>query len=154
MIGLRFTFYGDEQLNRTLVRFSEHAHDARPAWRAIRRDFIALEKAQFRSQGQAGSGGWRPLSPDYAAWKARHYPGKTILRRTDELFRSLTVGPAVNVVERQFMIIGSDVDYGAYHQAGGPNLPQRRPIELPEFTRTRWVKILQRYLVTGEVLGT
>lgn len=152
-IGIRLTFYGDTQLDRTLVRFSDHAQDARPAWRAIRREFIKLEKEQFATEGLVGSGGWRALSEPYATWKARHYPGKTILRRTDELYRSLTVGPAINVVERGFMLIGSDVEHGAFHQSGGPNLPKRPPVELPGSARVSFVKILQEYLVTGRVGG-
>src|SRR4051794_39671626 len=35
---------------------------------------------------------WPGLSLGYAAWKARAYPGKSIMRRTDRLFESVTGG--------------------------------------------------------------
>lgn len=124
----------------------------RPAWEVLTSRFAALEARQFASEGRAGSpAGWAPLSPRYAAWKARHYPGKTILRRTDELYNSLTQRPLdIEVLEPSFMLIGSSVPYGRFHQQGD-GLPRRRPVEFPELERRQWVKVVQRYLVTGAV---
>lgn len=151
MTSVRFSFYGDVQLERTLLRFSDAAADMRPAWERLRRRFVAGQRRQFASEGGWGSGGWDPLSPRYASWKARMYPGKPILRRTDELYNSLTQGPAVNVQEAHMAAFGSDVDYGAHHQRGGERLPQRRPVELPEQERREWMRVIQRYIVTGDV---
>lgn len=145
---ITFSFYGDTQVDRTLAGLELGAADARPAWDEIADDFLASERRQFSTQGGYASGGWPPLSPRYAEWKARHYPGKTILRRTDELYNSLTVGPAIRITEPSYLIIGSDVDYGRYHQAGD-GLPRRRPVELTENRRREWVRILQRFIVTG-----
>lgn len=151
---LTFDFYGETQLDRTLERFTA-VEDMRPAWNAIADHFAALERHQFATEGGNSArtvfGGWSPLSPAYARWKARAYPGKTILRRTDDLWRSLTSRPfGIELIEKQQMVIGSDVDYGAYHQTGTPRMPRRRPIELTEAHRKTWVKIVQRFLVTGE----
>jgi phage gpG-like protein len=152
-VGVRmsFDFYGDVQLDRTLERFAESVADATPAWEKMADRFVRVERRQFASEGAYGSGGWAPLSPRYAAWKAAHYPGKPILRRTDDLWRSLTTGPAIRVITPSMMIVGSDVAYGRYHQRGGPKLPRRRPVEFPEAERREWVKILQRFIVTGKV---
>lgn len=149
---LEFEFYGDVQLSRTLADRAERAEDVRPAWDAIADRFEEAERRQFGSEGTYGSGGWAPLSPKYAAWKARHYPGRPILVREGDLRESLTSRPfGVEVIEPHRMILGSDVVHGGYHQAGSGALPQRRPIELPEQERQEWVRILQRFLVTGEV---
>jgi phage gpG-like protein len=149
---ISFTFFGDAQLDRRLERMTGHTEDARPAFEAIRESFLAAERRQFSTQGGYASGGWAPLSPRYAEWKARHYPGQPILRRTDELFRSLTEGPEINVIEPQFALFGSAVPYGEFHQHGTARMPMRKPVELPEALRRRWVKILQRWIITGEVL--
>lgn len=149
-VRLRFSFWGDVQVDRTLARFEHAPEDLRPVWRVLRERFLVAERRQFATQGAYGSGGWTPLSPVYAAWKARHFPGKTILRRTDELFLSLTQGPQISIMEPRQAIFGSSVDHGGYHQAGGPSLPQRRPVELPESERRAWVKVMQRFLATGE----
>lgn len=147
-VTLRFEFYGDVQLSRTLARFSENVNDARPAWEAIAQRFMFLERRQFRSEGRF-SGGWAPLSPRYAAWKATHYPGARILHREGDLEESLTNRPfGVEVIEPTFVILGSAVEHGKYHQRGD-GVPRRRPIELTEAERKEWVKVLQRFIVTG-----
>ena len=146
-------FWGDVQLSRTLADLGDRTDDLRPVWDELADRFVGLERRQFATEGLYGSGGWAPLSPRYAAWKARAYPGKTILRRTDALYESLTDRPlGVEVFEPGRMVIGSDVSYGAYHQLGGEvdgRPPQRRPVELPELERREWVKRIQRYIVTG-----
>lgn len=148
-VTLHFEFYGDVQLKRTLDRFAENVADARPAWEAIAERFVHVERRQFATEGGAFSGGWAPLSPNYAAWKARHYPGRPILVREDELRASLTKRPlGVEVIEPGFMLIGSAVPHGRYHQRG-QGVPRRRPVELDEAERRAWVKVVQRFIVTG-----
>ena len=150
-VRMTFSFYGDTQLDRTLARIQERPQDARELWETLADRFRAIEARQFKSQGRYGSGGWAPLSPRYAAWKAKHYPGKGILVRTGALERSLTQRPfCVEVIEAQNMAVGSNVSYGKYHQNGEGRNPQRRPVELPEAERRRWVRTMQRYLITGE----
>lgn len=151
--AFRFTFsmFGEEQINRTLLRFADNVHDATPVWEKLAAKFATLEKRQFNSEGQSGSGGWVPLSPTYAAWKRRHFPGRRILERTGDLRKSLTERPfAVEQIEPGFMVLGSDVAYGAFHQRGGDHLPRRRPVELTAYQRTDWIKTIQRFIVTGD----
>lgn len=154
MAGLRFTFAveGEVQIDRTLARMADAAEDMRPVWEVLASRFAKLEARQFASEGAYGSGGWAALSPDYAAWKEANYPGKPILERTGALKASLTERPfGVEVLDARAMAVGSGIDYGAFHQAGGRNLPQRRPVEFPESERRTWVRYIQRYIVTGEV---
>lgn len=146
---ITWQFFGEAQLDRTLERVILAAADASPAFEVIADQFLVAEQQQFATEGGFGSGGWAPLSEDYARWKAVHYPGAKILHRTGELEHSLTEGPEIRVIEPHMMIIGSAVEHGVYHQEGGPNLPRRRPVELPEAVRRAWVKTLQRWLITG-----
>lgn len=151
-VRLTFTVLGDVQVDRTLEAIDERIVDMRPAWEALQARFLRVERRQFESQGRY-SGGWAPLSPRYAAWKARHYPGKTILRRTDDLFRSLTEGPEVAVLEPGYMVLGTAVEYAEYHQQGAGRLPRRRPVELSDYERREWVKVVQSFIRTGSVTG-
>jgi phage gpG-like protein len=148
-----WTFYGEAQIDRTLARIELAAADASPAWELIAEEFLVAEREQFATEGGSGSGGWPQLSEPYAAWKARHYPGAKILRRTGDLEDSLTEGPEIRVIEPHFMILGSAVPYGRYHQQGSDRMPRRRPIDLTETLRRSWVKVLQRYLITGGLRG-
>lgn len=150
-VGLRLEFYGDVQLDRTLADISERADDMRPVWDHLADRFVEMERRQFATQGAYASGGWAPLSPAYARWKASRYPGQTILRREDELYDSLTQRPlGVEVLTDSFMVIGSAVEHGAYHQRGD-GVPQRRPIEFPESERVEWMRTMQRFIMTGSV---
>jgi len=152
MAGMRFRFEveGEVQIDRTLARFADNVGDASALWDALANRFARIEARQFKSEGAYGSGGWQALSPAYAAWKARAYPGKPILERTGDLKDSLTRRPlGIEVLTPQSMTVGSGIDYGRYHQSGGPNLPQRRPVELPESERRTWVRLIQRFIVTG-----
>lgn len=156
MAGLRFTFAveGDVQIDRTLVRFHENASDARPLWDHLADRFGALERRQFDSEGRYGSGGWPALSPRYAAWKARHYPGKRILERDGDLRDSLTRRPfGIEVIEARSMTLGSGVPYHRFHQLGD-GVPQRRAVELPESERRTWLRTIQRFIVTGNAGGS
>lgn len=147
--AIRLEFYGDEQLNRTLVDIERATEDLRPVFHELADRFVDLERRQFLTEGGFASGGWPALSPKYAKWKAKAYPGKTILRRTDALYDSLTERPlGVEVIEPQRIVLGSDVEYGAYHQ-NADGQKRRRPVEFPESERREWVKRIQRYIVTG-----
>lgn len=152
--ALRFTFTieGETQIDRTLARFADNVGDASALWDKLADRFARVERRQFDSEGAYGSGGWPALSPKYAAWKARHYPGKPILEREGDLRASLTERPfGIEVIEPGFMVLGSGIDYGRFHQAGAGRLPQRRPVELPESERRTWVRLIQRFIVTGNV---
>lgn len=150
---MRFTFAveGEAQVDRTLARFADNVDDATPVWNKLADRFAVIETRQFDSEGAYGSGGWPALSAKYAAWKARHYPGAPILTRTGALRQSLTERPfGVEVIEPGSMTIGSGSDVGRYHQGGAGNLPQRRPVELPENERRTWVRMIQRFITTGQ----
>lgn len=149
---ITFEFWGDVQVDRTLAGIEARAQEVTPAWEQVAESFLRAERRQFSSEGGYGSGGWPALSPAYAAWKQRHYPGRKILERTGALKASLTDGPDVRVIGPQRMWIGSGVDYGLFHQRAD-GVPRRRPIELPESLRVRWVRIVQRFIVTGQSAG-
>lgn len=147
---LTLEFFGETQVDRSLETMELRSLDARPAWETITDSFLAAERRQFETQGLSGSGGWPPLSPAYGAWKAKHFPGMPILQRTRRLALSLTEGPAVRIFEPHDMWIGSDVYYGAFHQAGA-GVPQRRPVDLTETWRRSAVHVLHRHIVYGEL---
>lgn len=150
---LELDITGDKQILRDLLRWGENARDMRPAFRDLADDFLDIERKQFESQGGYGSGGWKPLKPDYLARKVAAGFDSRILHRTLRLRRSLTMstGDSVRVITADEMRVGTRVPYAVHHQHGAPraNLPRRRPVELPNADRERWVKILQRHLVEG-----
>ena len=143
---------GDRQLSRDILRITEHVADLRPALNAIADQLRDANRRQFESEGRFGSGGWDPLSADYARAKARSFPGRPILVRTGALRRSLTERPfGVEEIGRQTMEVGSDLVYAQYHQHGTRKMPRRRPVELPASVRADMTRTLQRYIISGRV---
>jgi len=60
-----------------------------------------------------GYGQWAPLSPDYAQWKQRHYPGRKMLRLSNSYFKAATIkGARGNLCEihPDKMIWGVDLE--------------------------------------------
>lgn len=139
-------------LDRNLARFQQKLTDVQPALEAMASAFAKAEAEQFSTEGQKASGGWAALSPGYAIWKERNFPGKPILERTGELKKSLTQRPfGVEVISTMAMEIGTRLPYAVRHQQGGTHLPKRPPVALNEASRREITQILQKYIVLGHV---
>lgn len=147
---MRFTITieGTAVIDRTLARYVNAMTDATPAFEAIGDQFAEAERAIFLQQGP----GWAPLSPRYAAYKAKHWPNMPILTRSGKLQQSLTSRPfGHEQITAKSGEYGTAVDYAKYHQHGTTKMPQRRPVNIPETTRNAMAKTMQRYLTTGQV---
>lgn len=89
-----------------------------------------LNREQFLAEGRGKSGRWKPLSAAYLKWKSLNFPGKTILRRTDRLFKAATssIGSTTRGVRTSlgysftYTIL---VPYSDAHQKG-IGVPQRK----------------------------
>ena len=99
-----------------------------------RRSFV-VAKQQFSSKGGRGQHGtWQALSADYAAVKAKMFPGKPIMRRKDKLFNSLTsagggnISIGTNTALGYSFTMGTKVAYGIEHQKGGTKVKGRPPM--------------------------
>lgn len=125
--------------------------NAIPAWEAISRELLAIEREQFDSEGARGSGGWAPLAQSTLDAKT----GGSILRDTDALFNSLTEPTDPDhqfIAQPTWMVWGTTIPYARWHQSGTVNMPQRRFLELRASDRVILVKQLQSYLITGKLI--
>lgn len=147
---MRFTFEvaGVKEFDRSFNRVEGHIKDLRPVWDEIVPVFFEIEKRQFGTEGGAGrTGKWKPLTANYARWKAVQFPGAPILQRTGRLMRSLTGKTSDTVIEKkeQEFAIGSRVPYGKYHQTGTRARP---PISFSDQDRRDLQKGIQKGLLT------
>jgi phage gpG-like protein len=141
--------FGDEQVNRRLLRFEDDVQDAIPAFREMAKLIRGSVYRQFYSDGAYASGGWVPLAPSTVAEKARRGLDPRILRATGKLFGSLTSGDPGHVERmgpREF-VYGTTVPYAKFHQRGTRRMPRRPPLELRDQDRRELVRILQRHLL-------
>lgn len=133
LLRLVLAVEGQADVDVSLSRFGAEIADWREFWvKWFGPKFFEDVQANFDREG-AAVGGWKPLSPAYAAWKARHYPGRKILERTLRLRRSLTwhgglfasggfrggLGrEGIFRPNRTSLEAGTGVPYGLYHQRG------------------------------------
>lgn len=143
--------FGEDILERELLRSAERAVMAQPAWEAIIEAMQKDTAEQFDSQGGAQSGGWAPLSPLTIANKARLNLRPEILRATDRMMNSFTgeTGDTIKDVLPFEFSWGTEVPYATFHQSGTSKMPQRRIIDFTEAQKVKYTKILQRYIIEG-----
>ena len=99
------------------------------------RDFMRMANAANFAAGGLPAGGWAPLDPEYAAWKAAAFPGRGPLVRTGRMLSELTSlrGQAfevLNPLEAVFRL--PDVEYAEFHQYGTTKMPARKIVFEPE----------------------
>lgn len=119
-----------------LNRLSAQVADWTPFWNQYFSPLFYQREAEIFGAAQ-----WKPLSATYAAWKARHVPGRGILVSSGALKTSLTRPFAAGAIYRplaQGLVIGSSLPYARAHFTGtgpqrlGPrSLPARREIQVP-----------------------
>lgn len=115
-LRLQESGYAELQLAFQLVELE--LTDWRPEFEKIEPEFTVVIQTRFEQEGP----GWAELTKVYATEKAKRYPGKTILRRTDNLFHSFEKGNAENIarIEPLSAEFGSSVSYGIFHQETRP----------------------------------
>jgi hypothetical protein len=83
--GLHFDTSGFTELDAKIARLIELVRDLRPFWPLIIPLYVEWEGQQFDSGGEFWGDPWAELTPDYAAWKTEHYPGRGILMAEGDL---------------------------------------------------------------------
>lgn len=153
MIRFRAEVLGVTQLDRALTRLTARASNLTVPFEKVGEDLRDQLKERFDAEGY----GWEKLSTrsvnntaSYAARKAKQYPGKTILRRKDRMYKSLVRKNApgnvsrVRPMEAEF---GTTVPYARHHQTGTGTMPAREIFRLREQDKRQITKTLHAYLM-------
>jgi phage gpG-like protein len=128
--GLASRIRGPEDLKR----LSPEALAA--ALKAVDQAFRRMERALFASEGSSGGSQWSALSPRYAKWKKRRYPGRKILQLKGQLRRSLAELGGQHIARAHYdgthglLEVGTSVPYATYHHEGTGRMPKRDPIQM------------------------
>ena len=150
LVKIKFEVLNEVQFSRAFGDAANKVNDLTLPFSLLANDFFTTMANVFEAEGAFEEREkWQELSPTYAAWKARHYPGKKILERTGRMLRSLTIrGSEDNIlkIEPMELQIGTRVPYAIYHQTGTPRLPMRKIIELTGEQKKRWVQIVHKYI--------
>ena len=150
LVKIRFEVANEVQLSRAFETGIEGFLDLRKPFNTMADEFFESMAGVFSAEGAFEERSrWQKLSPAYARWKARHFPGRKILERTGRMKTSLTTrGGPDNVLEitPRSLSIGTRVSYAMHHQKGTPRMPMRKIIELTNAQKRRWVRIMHTYM--------
>lgn len=124
MVRLTVEIEGAEELQHRLAEIDRRISDLTPIWGAITSKLFDIEREIFDSEGR---GQWAPLSPRYAAWKARHYPGQPLLVLTGAMRQAFTNSSGAEIVRQpqSLLVKWSTPEYAKYHQTGTTYMPAR-----------------------------
>ena len=115
---------------RNIERLSENLTDGFD-WESLAPIVAEAAADVFASQGR---GGWAQLSPAYARWKERNFPGKGILDLTGAYISAATqIGAPGNVItttENSLTYGVEGLDYPVFHESGTDRLPARPVFDL------------------------
>lgn len=147
MLYLRITVMGEDVLVRALSRFGEGVRNFTPVWEQIHLDFVQIEEQQFATQGGRGGAQWPALSPSYAAWKEKHFPGMPILQLTRAMWSQFAVGTGMLIdIKPMSLRMAPTLTYPQWHQRGTGRMPARKVVQLIEDDKMRWMKLLHNYV--------
>lgn len=115
--------------------------------------FYEWQEERFASEG--GDQKWERLSAGYAAWKARNFPGRTILVREGVMREGLTTRGGryqVRRMDARELELGTSAPYAAYHQFGTGRMPRREIIPPTGSHVAKWQALGERYFerIAGE----
>jgi phage gpG-like protein len=148
------TIDGVEQSRRAFQSLNETVRDFREAWPEIHMYFLRATLEEFDAQGARGGAAWQPLSESYGKWKAKRYPGKPILVRTERLRRSFSLagqkgGDQIYDALPESLTIGSAVPYARFHQRGTSRMAARPILQPTQRDIDRIVSRLFRFAERG-----
>lgn len=118
----------DERIAVPLTKLAQAVSDFRRFWSEyFAPQFFVDVRDNFAAEGRF-VGGWRALSPKYAAWKLKKYGPKPILEATGRMKRTFRIGAPGNImrVTRARAVFGSSDPKVPFHNRGTARMPQRK----------------------------
>jgi phage gpG-like protein len=144
---------GIREVQLQLNEIAARGDNAAPVLRKVAEEFRSDQRTNFARRGRPR---WKPLSPEYAAWKARKYPGRPIGVLTGGMRASFVnkFDPYnLEVVKDDQLRVGSTNPVG--HLFGGKHTvhkqPKRKLVSLTPTRRREYLKMVQDYLIDGDL---
>ena len=131
---------------------SRRSRNFKPAFRWFMKELQALHMQNFRTNGAVDGSVWKPLDPEYAAWKLENYGARGILVADGSLRASLVFDNsrgAIREVRRTGMRFGTSLPYAQFHQIGTRDMPKRRPLVTNQAAIERLAENIAEHITDG-----
>tara|TARA_R110002096_G_scaffold132297_1_gene282554 strand:+ start:346 stop:858 length:513 start_codon:yes stop_codon:yes gene_type:complete len=141
-------------------KWGERPFDGGAALR-IRKNWMSRIGQAFETKGQSIGTKWKPLSPSYAAWKGRHFPGRPLLVLRGTMKQSLTSGgksgssqssrnAIFNRKGGRQLILGTRIKYAKFHQYGTNKTPARPFFKVDQGLVNDWAREMAKDVKLAE----
>lgn len=153
-INVRIEVLGEEQINRRLLRWAGRAGNAVPVWETIAEYLMAVERAQFDTQGAYSGHPWAPLKEATIMAKQRRGEDPRILHATLAMRNALT---QKGDQHQRLQMTKSMMRFGI-KGLNYPNIIQRKvvdggrprkPVDLTEKNKVVIAKMVQLWIARG-----
>jgi phage gpG-like protein len=124
--------FNPDEIIRVYDEIEKAATNLKPVFVWAREELRKTYIDHFLSNG---GGTWKPLDPEYGAWKASRYPGAPTLIRTGGLFESVSK-LEIDEINDMSARFGTNAEVAKFHQYGTWSMPKREIIfEPPMFAK-------------------
>ena len=126
-------------------------------FRWFAKELQILHMQNFVTRGSVDGNVWKPLDPEYSAWKLRNYGFRGILVVDRSLRDSLTFDNsrgAVREFKRTKMRFGTNIEYAKFHQTGTRRMPERPPVIMNSVLLERLSENIAEHVTEGKTPGS
>jgi len=143
MIKLSLTVLGEESLLLTITDIQNKLKSFKPELIKTGEYLTEFYRDEvFDTEGQIYGNRWQTLTPTYASWKGKKYPGRGILFRTGKLRNSFRFTSSDT-----FLKLYNIAPYFATHQLGIGNMPKRTMLALNQMLNRAIGNIIKKGLL-------
>lgn len=156
-MGVDIKIYeGNRRVTARLETIVRRNKDYRRAWPRVERYIRSTARRQFTTYGAFLGRPWKPLNPEYRAWKIKKGYSPHILVQTGEMKRGLTSFPMdFRRHYRKSARFGTNNKLAVFHQNGTRrngkrHLPARPILKATKRVRIDVKNIIRDYLIDGK----
>lgn len=144
-LGVQAEVFGDEHLIHTMNSWAMRAGNAMPAYEAMHRYAMDIERELFETEGASGEhGSWAPHKDE-----RRSADSQKILQSSRALFESITEPDDPNhrfIVTPMGWAMGTSLNYSEFIQTGTKWMPARRLFDFTWPQRQGFVEIMHNWI--------
>jgi phage gpG-like protein len=141
---------GDVELIAKYDAMARRNEAFQPVLTWARNELVKSFSENFSSNGLL-VGGWAPLDPTYATWKAVRFPGRPTLVQNGRLFKSLVADNAGASIGPNEFVVGTNLRYAKFHQYGTTKMPKREILFEPRGFKKNLKEKVSDWIIKGTI---
>ena len=151
MLNFSLLIFGEKIVTAKYRAMANNAGNLVPSFLQVEDYLMDITGRQFDSQGGRAGGSWKPVTPKWAARKARTGGDTRILHFDKALRRSVTKRGATGQILEYTptsLTFGTSIKYAAVHQFGHGKIPKRKFLVILPLDKKMITEMIQSHIMT------